>query len=144
MTVKVELDARKLRAANKTLVRLQKQVSDLRIPHKKISIYLDRWVQLNFKGEGKPIGGWVPFKSGGRNGDTSAKLLQDTGRLRASFLPFSSKKTAGVGSDLDYSKAHEEGSGHVPQRRILPERAEVLKDVITIYENHIARSIDKS
>ena len=61
------------------------------------------WVQKNFKGEGKAVGGWAPFKAGGRwrkgfGLDTSAKLLQDTGALRASFLPFASKTDAGIGS----------------------------------------------
>ena len=102
------------------------------IPHKKISIMLDSWVQRNFKTEGGNVGGWASIKRDGR-------ILQDTGRLRASFLPFFNKKDAGIGSDLPYSKAHEEGIG-VEQRRILPETPEVKRDITKVYDEHIRKS----
>jgi len=128
----------------------------------KISIFLDRWVQKNFKSEGDSVGGWQPFKIGGRRKsrrhdkrfnvkkrrvkgsgiDTSAKLLQDTGRLRASFLPFASKKIAGVGSDLPYSKTHNKGI-NVPQRRVLPVDKEVEEGAEKIMNAHVKKSINK-
>lgn len=112
---------------------LQKELGDHRQGFFRASIFLDRWVQQNFKSEGGKVGKWVPFKAGGRplaggEIDTSAKLLQDTGRLRGSFQSFYTPKNAGIASDVPYSKIHEEGIG-VPQRRMLPERAEVIADL---------------
>lgn len=110
--------------------------------HARIAVFLDRWVQNNFRTEGGNVGGWEPFAHGGRflrggGIDTSAKLLQDTGRLRASFVPFKSRGNAGIGSDLPYSETHEEGLGNVPKRRMLPETRDVRKDVAEIYDNFV-------
>ena len=121
------------------------KLQDTKTPFKKISIFLDNWVQKNFKTQGQMVGGWEPFKIGGRwikgkGLDTGAKLLQDTGRLRASFLPFASKNDAGIGSDLPYSKIHQEGKG-VPKRRVLPQKGEVFDDAKKILENHVIKSI---
>lgn len=108
-------------------------MKDMRGPFSKIAVTLDRWVQSNIKTEGGKYGGWKPFKAGGRytgSGnnrrlDGSAKLLRDTGRLASSFIPFSEKNDAGIGTDLPYAKAHDEGMGHIPQRKILPEDSNV-------------------
>jgi len=120
---------------------------------------LDSWVQRNFKTQGGKVGGWKPFKYGGRLNydgkgshvriptpwgvtdawaDTSAKLLQDKGLLRLSFTPFSSKKEAGIGSDLDYSETHNE------KRRMLPISSEVRKDIRNKYEAWLKRSTKKA
>ena len=94
--------------------------------------------------EGGRVGGWEPFRYGGRltnkGVDTSAKLLQDTGRLRASFTPFHTLKTAGIFSDLDYAKNHQEGIG-TPERRLLPKNAEVKEDIRNIVKGHVARAL---
>lgn len=123
-----------------------KELKELSIPYKKVTTYLDSWVQKNFKQSGALVGGWLPFKAGGRvkNGklDTSAKLLMDTGRLRASFLPFATKSIAGIGSDLPYSKAHNEGIG-APKRRILPVDAEVKKQITTILDDRVKEVYNK-
>lgn len=110
--------------------------------HQKIAIWLFRWVQKNFESEGGNVGGWPPFKHGGRllpsgGVDTSAKLLQDTGRLRQSMQIFFSSRTAGIGSHVPYSLFHEEGlpTGKLPQRRMLPRHTdkEVTDAVLRIY-----------
>ena len=98
---------------------------------RKVAIYLDQWVQRNFKTEGGNVGGWKPLTQ--REG----RILQDTGRLRASFVPFTAKNNAGIGSDLDYSKTHDKGIGHVPKRRILPQKKDVMKQVRRILKRHI-------
>ena len=126
---------------------------------RQIAVYLDQWVQRNFQSSGGKVGGWEPFKYGGRltskakgsaqsisghkyvNG--SAKLLIDTGALRLSFLPFSQLGNAGIGSDLPYSKYHEDGTKSVQQRRILPVESEVVGDVKEILENWISVTIRK-
>jgi len=125
-----------LKVVRKKLLDARKRVSKLASPHKDISLMLDRWVQRNFKEEGKKAGGWKPLALGGRykkgSFDSSAKILQDTGRLRLSFTPFSNKKTAGIGSELDYAEQHEKGIG-VPARRMLPISKEVRKDIFKMY-----------
>jgi phage gpG-like protein len=79
----------------------------------KVSVWLDRWVQRNFRSEGGKVGGWLELaeatiarRTKGR-GKGSAKILQDTGRLRASFSPFHTRRSAGIGSDIKYAKIHE-------------------------------------
>lgn len=156
MTVGIEISGeyagRKYNTAEAALKDVRKQnrerikeLQKLDIPMKKASIYLDRWVQSNFKSEGGKVGGWQPFARGGRvtsDGiDTSARLLQDTGRLRASFLPFATKKTAGISSDLDYAKTHEYGTGDVPMRRMLPEKADVIDDIRRILKDFAVDAI---
>jgi len=105
-------------------------VMNLRTPLAQAAVLLDQWVQKNFKSEGGKVGGWAPFKVGGRwktnskgrTFDASAKLLQDTGRLRASFTPFADKKQAGIGSDLPYAKPHHKGEEGLPARPMLPDK----------------------
>ena len=121
------------------------RISKLETPLAKCSIYLDRWVQTNFKTQGGNVGGWQPLKGGGRwikgkGIDTSAKILQDTGRLRASFTPFHTRKNAGIYSDIDYAKKHEEGEG-VPVRRMLPKHIEVRNDIRKIFRGHIVDAL---
>ena len=125
-----------------------KQIRQMNDPHARIAAFLDGWVQRNFKTEGKKVGGWKPFKAGGRrlkNGsfDGSAKLLQDTGRLKFSFIPFHNKKDAGIGSDLPYSEFHEKGKG-VPKRRMLPVFGEVKSDIDKIYKGFVNEVVDKN
>ena len=105
-----------------------------------------RWINQNFKTQGKNVGGWAPFKYGGRKLpggqiDKTAKLLQDTGRLRASFSPFYGRNFAGVGTDLNYAVTHEFGLPHknLPDRRMLPRDTDksVSTNVIRIYDHYI-------
>ena len=144
---------RVVQAPNKAQVRahvkeLSRQMADLRLFYKKASIMLDRWVQINFRSEGGQLdtGKWPPFKLGGRpvrgGIDTSAKLLQDTGRLRASHVPFATSKSAGIGSDLPYAKAHHEGLNSLPVRRTLPEDDEVQNAVLDLVQKHVGDVID--
>lgn len=129
--------------------RFGKGVKVLReMPHRRIAVFLDQWVQKNFKGEGQAVGGWAPFQAGGRwrkgfGIDATAKLLQDTGALRASFLPFASKRDAGIGSLLPYSKSHEKGEGALPVRRMLPKFPEVEDDVEDIFVEHVKEGLEK-
>lgn len=139
-----------LNSVQKKINNILKKVEDRYIVNKKISILLDQWVQFNFKTQGKNVGGWPPFKYPeygrylpGKGWDPSAKLLQDTGRLRASHIPFYNKQSGGIGSDLPYAKFHHEGIGHLPQRRTLPVKSIDLKLMNKIYlllENHVQRA----
>lgn len=140
--------ARRFRAARDAM-------GDFRAPFRESSVFLDRWVQRNFRSEGGEVGGWPPLKpatvrnrlrrqirSGASSrgpGAGTLKILQVSGRLRLSFAPFHSPVQAGIGSDLPYSKYHEEGAGPLPVRRMLPKRREVIGDIRDIFRRHMAR-----
>lgn len=114
---------------------------------RQVAAFLDQWVQKNIITEGGKVGGWERFKYGGRwtgkgesrRLDMSAKLLRDTTALQHSFLPFVRDGVAGIGSDLPYSKAHEDGlpSRNLPQRRLLPKKEEVAIDVKQILDSWV-------
>lgn len=130
--------------------RLARKIGDTTTVNRQVSVWLLRWVAENFRTEGGNVGGWDPFKYGGRRLkggfiDTSAKLLQDTGELRASFKNFWSRRFAGVGSALDRSVWHDQGvpENNLPARRLLPseEDQEVNKTILKIYDAHVQRAI---
>lgn len=149
-----QIDALKVRA--KEARELLKQDG---VVMRQIAVFLDRWVQKNFQSLGGNIGGWEAYKYGGRlttkkksnavsidghhyvNG--SAKLLQDSGALRLSFLPFTQLGNAGIGSDLPYSIFHEEGTKYLPQRRMLMVEDEVVGDVKEILDGWIMITVRK-
>lgn len=151
--MRIETDTTKIKELKRKLATARDGLKNDGIAMRQIAIFLDRWVQKNFQSSGDEVGGWAPFTYGGRlttkrkgnaksiegrrwiNG--SAKLLMDTGALRLSFLPFIKQGSAGIGSDLPYSEPHEKGTKHVPQRRLLPQNAEVKADVVEILDNFI-------
>ncbi len=138
------------RAMTAKLRHVIRKVKNPKQANREVSIWLMRWLNENFKTEGGKVGGWKPFKLGGRRLpgggiDATAKLLQDTGRLRKSFSPFYSRNTAGIGSSLSYSVAHEIGLPvkNLPARRMLPQAGDksVEVGVIKIYNRYIRRAI---
>jgi len=104
----VVYDKEQLERLKKGTEEARKAVQNAQPAYKRAAVFLDRWVQDNFRTEGEKVGGWEPFQKGGRlttrGGetvlDTSAKLLQKTGALRISYRPFATKKNAGIGSEL--------------------------------------------
>jgi len=135
--------------AQKKLREIIRKVKNPTRANREVSIWLMRWLNNNFKTEGGKVHGWLPFKHGGRitagGIDKNAKLLQDTGRLRSSFSPFSSRREAGIGSDLSYSITHELGlpRKNIPARRMLPLASDksVERGIIRIYDRWIVRII---
>lgn len=128
--VEFDIDTASLEDLQRLLEKARREVADLDNPHARISAFLDQWVQDNFKTEGGSVpGGWEPFAFGGRINmetgevDASAKLLQDTGRLRSSFVPFATNDNAGIGSRIPYSEKHQEGDlfNNLPAREMLPQ-----------------------
>ncbi len=153
VTIKAELNpsTKDLQLRHKKALQ---QLKGNKTAFKEISILLDRWVQTNFKTQGGNVGKWQKFalRKDGRRGrwikgkglDESAKLLQDTGRLRASFRPFASIGNAGIGSDVKYAEAHEKGEGHLPLRRMLPIRREIHAQTRKIIARHIKDSFKEA
>lgn len=104
------------------------------LAYKRASVWLHKWVIENFETEGEKVGKWAPFSpvtlaiiERADPGRMPAKLLQKSGALRQSFVPFANSRNAGVGSALPYAEAHHEGAGRLPERRLLPRKSEVIK-----------------
>ena len=148
----------RLQDASRELGRLERQqkkrstaLSDMTAPMKAASVILDGWVQTNFRTEGGNLkdGKWAPFARGGRVDmetgeiDFTAKLLQKTGKLRSSFLPFHSSDNAGIGSDVPYSAKHNQGQANLPQRRMLPKRDEVIDRIRQAFEEFVFKAISR-
>lgn len=154
-TIKGSLNSGPRKSGNRAIADLVKEVEqrkkalqNLKVPLAKGAVFLDRWVQTNIRTEGGHVGGWTPFALGGRLAedggiDATAKLLRDTGRLAASFLPFHDDDDAGVQTDLDYAIDHHEGNG-VPIRRLLPAKVEVRDDLRKIMRGHVATALSKN
>lgn len=144
----IETDLKRQLVKARKKLRIQKKtLSKLKTPNKKIATKLDSWVQQNFRSEGGRVGKWKPFAYGGRlqddgSIDQSAKLLQDTGRLRISFVAFATNIIAGIGSDLPYSITHEKGTKRIPKRRMLPEEKDFKPIVGAIYTKHVRKTLD--
>lgn len=95
------------------------------------------WVADNFQSEGRAGGGpgWAPLapstiarrRKGPRAGARD-RILQDTGRLKQSFIPGRPEnvfrqfggKGVDVGTTLHYAPIHELGAGRIPQRKMMP------------------------
>ncbi len=127
-----------MKIVRKRYQKLIRQVKNGKGRNKLAAIYLDQWVQINFMTSGKNVGGWAPLAAGGRfrkgKLDTQAKVLMDTGRLRLSFHPFHTIKTAGIVSRLPYAEKHHEGQDGLPKRRLLPLHSKVRMPLRKIYE----------
>lgn len=170
MTVEIKIDERSLADVKARLKVAHEKLRDEGVGMRRVAVFLDQWVQRNFQTEGGNVGRWAPFKYGGRlttktklsggkrvrnkgataqsivgrkHVNSNARLLMDTGTLRHSFLPFVRGGIAGIGSDLPYSKAHEEGlpESGVPQRRMLPKINEVQANVTEIMDQWVRLSI---
>lgn len=118
--------------------------------YQKVAALLDRWVQKNFQSEGKLYSksGWQSFSKFNvrKFKDSKAKLLQDKGRLRSSFVPFYSVFNAGIGSNLGYALDHEEGNKgeNLPARPMLPERKHVWPEIKKTLSMHTKETLAKA
>lgn len=160
MSIDVQLNKRTVDALKEKLKAAREGLLNDGAVMRQVAVFLDQWVQRNFQSEGDKVGGWAPFKYGGRivrkkgakaqsiEGhryiDGSAKMLQDTGALRHSFLPFIRKGIAGIGSDLPYSKPHEDGMKGLPQRRMLMKTADVQVDLREILDNWLLITLKRA
>lgn len=162
MTVNVHINKASVAELKARLTAAREGLQNDSVVMKQVAVYLDSWVQRNFKSKGGSVGGWEAYTYGGRlttkakaNAksiagrryiNTAAAMLQDTGALRISFLPFIRKGVAGIGSDLPYSKPHEEGdpTRSLPQRRMLPVNSEVEDPVLQILDNFVKVQLRKA
>ena len=137
--------------------RLQKMIgrfTDLRPLHKLWSVSTHRWVMRNFQSEGQLTGEpWQRLSARTldlRRGNTS-RILQDTGRLRASFQPRHDGEKAEVGTAVEYAPQHQFGKTaamglrvRLPKRPMLPEKYSLIsRDIEAITLRYIRGSRQK-
>lgn len=138
-----------LKTVNKRFRERIQNMKGTDVPFRQCAVFLDRWVQQNFKEDGGKVGGWEPLAAGGRwvgrKGarwfDGSAKVLRDTGRLKNSFLPYANKNNAGIRNDVPYAAKHEFGQDGLPVRRMLPKKREIMPDIMDIFNRYVKKSM---
>lgn len=112
-------------------------------PNRQLATQLTGWVLRNFQSGGsQQTPPWAPLKSStakekARKGYSSTPLVR-TGHYRQSFRPFWTNDTAGTGSEVPYSKYHETGTKHLPQRAALPSEQVALGYATQVYERWAA------
>ena len=97
----------------------------------------------NFKDESGPDGKWQPLaastiarrRQGTHAGGT--KILQDTGRLRASILFRGLKDKAIVFTNMIYGAVHQEGYRQIPKRTFLWVKDDFVKLMAAAYAKFI-------
>ncbi len=129
----------------------QKKLKNLRPTYRKAGILIQRWIDLNFRREGgmhdKASLKWVPLKAStvaGRRKGTGVgrpRILQDTGRLKADWQMIVTTRSITYRSQKSYSRAHEDGTSRIPQRKILPEEKQAAKIVFPVFREHVKTSI---
>ena len=122
-------------------------------PYHMAVIYLDRWIQKNFDKDGKPAmggSGWKPLAAstirarekgwGDYVKDSSPQILRNRGTLKSRWKHDYNNRRAIIenfatakGSTYYYGLAHDEGRGHLPERRILPKEKQVSKKIKEIF-----------
>jgi phage gpG-like protein len=126
------------------------RVKDRKVPNRQWATALFGWVIRNFKAQGALSGKpWLPLAESTRvrkerQGYSPLALIR-TGNLRQSFAPFSDSNLAGVGAQasagVDYARVHEEGSGRVPARPMLPEADKVTDIGVQVYGLYITKAL---
>lgn len=129
------------------LARLGSFLSDTVTPNRQLATQLYSWTIRNYDGRGSlQDAPWVPLAESTRKqkirlGYSPEPLAPRTGHLRNSFAPFSDATQAGVGArasyGVDYAQVHEEGSGNIPQRKMLPTEKVGLDYAVRIYQNYV-------
>lgn len=117
---------------------------------KAATVFVQGWIQKNFKSDGRmSMGGrgWKKLKASTikarRKGGAGAKILRDMGTLRQSFKATYNNVSGVVFNNLPYANTHNYGdkSRNIPERRMMPLRKQVLKELKAISKRFIKRSI---
>jgi phage gpG-like protein len=140
---------------------------DEKVLYETIGQRLLGWINKNFKDEGteKP---WQRLAAstiarrragnitsaqgrtpGGRVGISGislsgAKILQDTGRLKQSFVSRATNQSVIVGTALNYATTHQFGRGRIPARPMLPSEKIVELLAITTIDKVITIAVKRA
>lgn len=126
--------------------RLASNIKNKRPMFKRIGVKLLNEISENFDKESHEGQPWdrLSATTVARRRLGSDKILQDTGRLRGSFVEEATTTSVRVGSPIEYAPTHEDGKGNVPQRKMLPSKTLALSISVDVAGNFIKESIRNS
>ena len=114
-------------------------------------VQAEKWVQVNFRTQGKNVGGWKTLEDStiyarrhGKKKNNSTQILQDVGYLRDNWKHYWDNDKGFIQSQADdYGIFHDKGGrgGRPPKRRILPKQAEMWPKFKKIFNNFIRESL---
>lgn len=140
---------RNIDALLRRLERFRSQVQRPLEAHREISVAYYQFVIRNFQLEGRLTPrGWKALQPATiryKRKRGYDKKLVNTGELRGSFVPFFTKETAGVKSDLSYAADHQFGvpSRNLPARPMLPNEKQSAEIAIKIYRKFIDKQVKR-
>lgn len=130
--------------------KLAKKLKNRRKLFNRIGVVLLNDVTKSFKDEAHEGKSWKTLSPNtilrrrkGKGAGT-ARILQDTGKLKGSFAMKVGRDEVRVGSNVDYAPFHEEGKGKIPQRKMLPSDERALELAVDTTENLIEEEIKKA
>jgi len=148
-------------ASSQALRALQAQIGNRSVPNRQVATQLYAEVMHYFDSQGNAGVPWAPLapstlRTYARKGEAHPRILERTGHLRASWLPFSDDEVAGVGARsavsiepegvdaADLAIIHELGTDHIPARPMLPSRERGLEIAMQVYNAYIARAAQEA
>lgn len=141
--------------AQKFLAKAMKKVADAKDGGRAFGMALSAVVFQDiidhFENEEGPDGPWEPWSkiyadAMSRRGKGGNKILQDTGRLRQTFLPTSYRKVgegilwfnnARTGSGFPYAAAHDEGGDQLPARTFMWTSEDASERIAEVTLNYV-------
>ena len=140
--MKVEINAKDIEALRKRMKDMNNVLTNTKTPISRIAVVLYQSVMKNFSEEGTDKEHWKALsattlmmrRKGG--GSRSAKILQDTGFMKASIMPeVVSDKIAQVGltgKEQDIGRIHQFGLNNIPKRPFMILRTEYKERIYNI------------
>ena len=92
--------------------------------------------------EGDP---WTPLSAStlARRRGGIARILQDTGTLRRSFVSKATPNLVRIGTPIIYAPPHQEGEKNLPERPMIPSKKRGLEIAVKVADNYIHEGIVK-
>jgi len=134
----------------KNMLNISKKLKNQRATNKKAVILIDKWIQKNFQQEGRMAdpGGWeslapatIKARRTGKKKSKGTKILQDRGWLRSKWDHRATQRMAMVKSAVKYGMPHHEGSGHLPERPIIPTKEQMMPQLLKLFKKHVKTSL---
>lgn len=144
-------------ATSRALQALARRLGDRSTPNEAVAVQLYGEVMRYFDSQGHDGAPWAPLAAStlrayARKGESSPRILQRTGHLRASWMPFWDADAAGIGARsgvqfesegtdaADLALIHEFGTARIPARPMLPTREKGLEIAMRVYGEFVARA----
>lgn len=134
---------------------LRKSLVDRRKVNAQAVIVVDRWINENFRGEGKlahpDAGGWailadstIAARRRGKKKELGFKILHgNTAQLRTNWKHKWSARSAQIQSQTPYAKYHQfkKGKRALPVRRIIPTPEQIMPKIQELFDLFVKKAI---